>query len=743
MARDTKLSEDLAALAAAERQQLGQAPGIEQLKALRDGGLPREEADRIRDRLAVDPELAAVFLELQRGSESPVPDGPAGEISDADVDDAWRQLAPRLGQDAPRIADAAYDTGEVVTFPRRGLYGILGLAASVILVVGLIWLFASRDRPALPDGKYYEVGITGIELRDSTLPVPGDAVGISFQIDTAALEAPGRFVVEVLDASGKVVRKERLNFEAGRRIVFGVPLSTLEAGRTYRLIVRAADASAADSPPIDVVFTPEFEPRPRTAGHPSAADPCQSLKEQLAVAKELRKAGERQAAEDAYHRALKEVRTQNCQYQEALLWNGLSTLAILEGRLVDSLRLLDRAGDVLATAGPVAPERAAAFAAKVTNLKATIEFNRAATYARLGWLDEAEKGLQKARSLYRLIGAGPIRHGKLLLQLARVYRLQNEIPEARSAVKDAFELATEDHKLTASLWQESAWLDFEEDRLDAAEHALDEALEALEQADDYAKANVFIDVAELSARQGRWAESLRWTEETLDLIEDADPPDLHLESYARHVRSVVLYKLGDPGGAITVADRGLALLEALRDVWRDQGLQFFALRQKHYRHRLDLAIAARDAKDAWGVFESSRAQTLLDNASERARRSASALAREESGEIVQARRDLLGAVRQLDKLPRDTEPSVREYHEKRFSDLRLSLRRLQDAEREDLGLTPLPSEIGHQEAVALLDPDTLGLVFASGVDRFHALVLAHNVVSKSSLSTPPAAGSRR
>ena len=45
----------------------GNRPSVEQLLALRDGELPEEEAERLRDLIAVDPDVAATYLELKRG----------------------------------------------------------------------------------------------------------------------------------------------------------------------------------------------------------------------------------------------------------------------------------------------------------------------------------------------------------------------------------------------------------------------------------------------------------------------------------------------------------------------------------------------------------------------------------------------------------------------------------------------------------------------------------------------------
>ncbi len=715
MTRDTKLSQDLAALAVDERQRLGEPPSLERLQALRAGELSPEEADRLRDRLAVDPELATAYLELTRASDAGAQstDEPDDQL-EVDVDDAWRKLSPRLDQEPPQMADAAYDDAEsVVSFPRRRWSGLLGLAATLTLAVGLVWLWGDRGAQApIPEG-YYEVAITDL-LRGPSLKLPSEATGIAFQIDASTL-APGRYVVELLDAEDQVVRNEQRTVKAEQELLaFGVPLDSLNPHWTYKLVVRETEASPTDSPRINVTVAPVFETRPKASGQAGASASCEALTALMIEARKLRAVGERQAAEITYERALEKARTQNCRNQEARIWNGLATMATLEGRLFDALDLLDQATSVLDASEPEA-----------SVIRSRIEFNRAATYLRLNWLDEAEQGFKKVEVLYRLLGVRPDLQGRLLLQQARVARLQGEIAEARTRVEEALKLPIEGTKLRASLWQESAWHDFGDDRLEAAERALEKAIEALSDSDTYAKANVFVDMAELKSRQEKWGESLHWVDKTLALTRAADKPDFNLETAARHVRSIALDGLGELDEAKKAADRGLALLEALRDVWRDQGLYFFALRQKHYRHRLDLAVTAEDPDDAWEIFEGYRAQSLLESTNERIHRKKSGenhLPPERTDEIDRVRRDLLDAIRKLERPPSDEDPRFT-YQQARLRKLRLKLRELQDAERRHAGLGPLPSTVDPRQAAGLLDPGTLGIVFASGRDRFHAVIV--------------------
>ena len=731
MARDTQLTDDLAALAEEERRRLGEPPSIERLLALRDGELAEEEAESLRERLAVDPESAAIYLALEGSAETEdSAETIAAEISDADIETAWQELSPRLDdRDAPAVRPMG-EAYEVVPFPDRNWNRVLGVAAALALALGLVWWLAERRSPSLPKGEYHQVSITTEAFRDSSFKVPEGVAGVILQIDAVALDAPGDFVVELLDSSDQVVRRQRTTVEVGQReIELDVARGALEEGRSYRLAVRQAEASPTDIPLIDIVLKPVFEASPKAGGArvPSSRAPisCADFDGLIDAAIELRRAGERQAAEKRYDDLLAKADARGCRIQEARIWNAIATLAILEGRLVDGRDHLKRAKGLLSvsTAGS---EEIAVFEEQASELMATIELSQGVAYSRLGWFDEARQAFHRTRTLYRRVGADSGRQAKLLFELARVYRLQGQAQEAREAIRQAQALGreTEGWKLEAALWQESARLEIDGERLSAAERALEEAVEAVErQGDDHARANVYVDVAELRARQGRWAESLRWLNRTLDLSAAAKTQDLNLEAHARHVQSVALQGLGDLDRAKHTADRGLALLEAVRDAWRDQGLQFFARRREHYRHRIDLAASIGDPEDAWKVFEAGRAQSLLESSGVRERRPESDLSSKAPDDMAQARLDVLAAVRQLDNWEPAAGKKARELHQARLQERRLALRALQDAEHRAMGLPPAPSEIDPDEARRWLDSDTLGLVFAAGVDRFHLLIL--------------------
>lgn len=233
MARDSTFAEDLDALAEDERSRLGEPPTAEELIAYRDGKLTEEGAERVRDRLAVDPELASIYLDLQSDPPALAADAPAG----ADVDEAWRTLSARLGRPT------------VVPFHRRPAGRVLlALAAAAVGVLGLLLI------PKEPAGDYFVVEATGAAYRGGTLTVPWSAAGLEFHVDASALT--GKVVVELRDALGGLIRKQ--TFPSGR-IVFRVPASKLEEDRTYLLTVRPSGAPEGAPAAIEEIFTLAFE----------------------------------------------------------------------------------------------------------------------------------------------------------------------------------------------------------------------------------------------------------------------------------------------------------------------------------------------------------------------------------------------------------------------------------------------------------------------------------------------------
>ena len=722
MARDTKLSDDLAALAEEERQRLGERPGVEQLVALRKGELTEERAERIRDRLAVDPELASIYLDLKRGADrgSSSVDAAERNDSEAEVDAAWRKLLPRLVRVGRAADDPAYEAGEVVPFPRKSWARVAGLAASMIVAAGLLWLLATRQGPSSQIEDGYHV-VTDEQYRDARVPVPAGAAGLALDIDVSDL-APGPVWLELLDASNEVVWSEPTVIEPGqRRVIFGVASSHLVGGKTYQVVVRSSEAS----PGIQVmVFRPVFgqensggRSRSGDRGSLKAAGACVDLDAGLSRAIELRFAGQRRSAKEIYQEVLATARDRGCRLQEARAANGLGVVATQEWQLYESLAHFDAAAAALAASGA-----AEAPGVDSIELQRTLEFNRGVSYFRLGWLVDARDAFDRARTLDRRLGLGGQSQANLLLQTARILRLQGEPREAGDALGEALGLLeSEAPPLRASLWQEQARLDLEAERFETARESLDRAIEALaEFADPSAKANVFADVAELAARRGRWVDSLEWVDKALSLA-PVETPDFNLETHARYVQSVALHGLGDLAGAKRAADGGLALLESLRGVWRDQGLQFFALRQKHYRHRLELAEVAEEPEAAWKVFEAYRARGLLESTGIKSRPPAAEPPH--AHEIERQRRELLEAVRQLDRLDPAAQEEMRARHQIVFRTRRRQHRELQAQLLLSAGLRPPPAVVDSPAAVAMLDDQTLALVFLGGSRRSHVLAL--------------------
>ncbi len=741
MTRETKLSDDLAALAAAQRSRLGELPTAEELIAYRDGELPEEHAEHLRDRLAVDSDLATLYFDLKRypDLDGPVAGGAGEALPEADVDDAWRSLASRLEGEEARVEEP-----EDNVVPWRGeparptAWGrpLLALAAVLVLSLGLSWLLSQRDRlQPSPHGNYHLVRVSRETLRDSRLEVPRDVDGLEFQIDTSGFGGVEQLEAEVLDALDEVVERGSFDVQPGEPVVFRVALDRFEEGRTYRLVVRQAGALPVE-PVLRMIFslvlgspsepsTPE-PPRESTDVPVVVPGACGDLDAEVDRAVELRRDGARAEAEAIYNKVLAKASARSCTFQAARARNGRAGLAILESQPVDALRELERAAAAVSESAPYPSEDPADFIRRVELLTAALEHHRGGAFLRLGWLNEARDALRRADALYRRNGSKPETVARTLLQSARVSRLQGGAEEARSALREALDLFgdTAEGGTRAAIWQELTRLELDAERFDAAERALGEAVKSLAGSEDsIARANVTADRGELALRRERWSEGLRWADEALALGKAAGTPDLNLEAHARYLRSVALSRLGDLAGARRAAERGLALLEALRDAWQDLGLSFFASRQVYTRHHLDLTMAADDLQDAWSVFEGYRARGLLESSSSRARQSESAEGPVDLSELRQRRRELLDAVWALDTWDPETGEAALIQREARFRDRRLALRELQAEQRRAAGRDPLPAMIDPVAAAGMLGSETLALVFAGGVEKIHVLAL--------------------
>lgn len=444
------------------------------------------------------------------------------------------------------------------------------------------------------------------------------------------------------------------------------------------------------------------------------AEFCDDLDTEITHAATLRKHGDHRQAEVLYLKLLESIVARDCHLREARIWNGLGVIAIAEERPTDALRLFEHGKEML---GSATAEERAALRAKMDSLATTYEYNLAVVYLRLGWLNESRDSLRRVETFYRRHGATtPRKWASYFLQSSRVDRLQGHAGSARAGVREGLRwLGDPEPKVRAALWQERAWIEIDEGRLDAAEMALATALEASKDLGEKDRANVIADLAEVDMRRGRWAECRKEADDALELLRIAGAPDLNLEPHALFLKSVALWNLEDTEGARRASDRGLALMDSLRENLRDLTPEFFALRQRFYRHRLRLAVASEDPGSAWRVFESYRAQGLLNG-------SADKVAPEKGKKLEELRQKILESNWKLDTLD-SSNPHALAGQKAR---LRLNAVTLRVAQaRKVLAATRSspPVEISPEKAIEMIDAGTLSLVFASGVEKTHVLTL--------------------
>lgn len=408
------------------------------------------------------------------------------------------------------------------------------------------------------------------------------------------------------------------------------------------------------------------------------------------------------------------ARAQGCPIQEARIYNGRGHFVRLAGHLPESLRLFDQGLKVLAaTSGLGRDEQKTA-----GQVRASIDQNFGATFVRLGMLDVALDRLQRALVLREVYDGSPDQWANLGLQLARVHRLQGRPEEASEAVREGLRPGLA--KATRSaLWQEQARLDADAERWLKAESALDEALAALSEEDLRSRANIMTDQAELLLLQRHWSAALERVNEALRLAAAWLADDPNLEGHASFVRSVALLRLGRLNEAIQASDRGLSRLASVRDSWSVLSLQYSALRQRFFHHRLDLAAAADDARGAWDVIEGNHARLLTAGLGAPAADPAAEGAL--IAEIARLRSELLESLEKLDLVEPGAEELVRARREAVFRDRRASKLHLQQriarAERRHVSLTT-PAQ-----ASALLGAETLILIYAAGSEQLYLLAL--------------------
>lgn len=441
-------------------------------------------------------------------------------------------------------------------------------------------------------------------------------------------------------------------------------------------------------------------------------DPCAALAAELEGASELRLANRRAEARSLYRQARARADPKECPLQTARLHNGLAALDVAEGRLLGALDEVQSASELLQALDGTRTD-------EIRQIEASIAHNRAAAYLRLGRLGDAEDILRGVLFLDRH-GSSFQATASTRLQLARVHRLSGDPSKARGMLEESLvNIEKIAPKTQAALWQEHARLDLDERDFKAAREHLGRALTALESTSAVlARANLTADLAEIAVLERRWPEGLERVDEALDLARRTREPDLNLAAHARYLRSRALAGLGRLEEAIKDAEEGLEILEAIRDPWRDLGLDFFAPRQKYYRHRLDLAVASGDRESALAIFERYRARGLYGSLSRRIDRPA--LEPEAEEELLEKRRLFDAALQALDALPGRAGEASREKAEAVFRRRSRELRSLQ-REHTPAGVTIEPLEA--TAAVDLLDDDTLGLILARGLESWYLLVV--------------------
>ena len=182
---------------------------VESLDEYLDGALPPEDAGRLRERLAREPELAAALAELEAERAARAAVWAALEPSDAHA----RRFADRVTTAARRQA----------VWGRVGRYARFGSAAAACLLVGYLFGWANHDSApgARPPGTVPGTGV-------NTVGSGGDRVGNS----------AGRYRVPVgYDEQGRPIMQAFDNLEDARR--FAEELRRLrDAGERDSVIIR-------------------------------------------------------------------------------------------------------------------------------------------------------------------------------------------------------------------------------------------------------------------------------------------------------------------------------------------------------------------------------------------------------------------------------------------------------------------------------------------------------------------------
>lgn len=222
------------------RRELRDHPTPEQLAAYRAGELSGEEAERIKDHLALCPECAQLLLDLVAFEEHEPAEEPAG-LANGNVEAAWQRLRPKLEEDQPaappvaaperfRQTEKPDPTYTAVNWQRR-LRSAYALAAALFFgVVGLtVWgvsqkrLAEQRTAPRLGDMLYFEE-TRGPAERERIL----GSQSVNIVLPTSATYQD--YEVEIVDAEGRPVWHERRQVGEDDSLFLGLTGTSLPPG---------------------------------------------------------------------------------------------------------------------------------------------------------------------------------------------------------------------------------------------------------------------------------------------------------------------------------------------------------------------------------------------------------------------------------------------------------------------------------------------------------------------------------
>ncbi len=460
-----------------------------------------------------------------------------------------------------------------------------------------------------------------------------------------------------------------------------------------------------------------------------ATNRCDDLGPTITQAAEDLEAGHKTAGVAALHEVLETAQTRGCLIQEARTRSILGWHYTRVGRLARSLPHLDL--------GLQAIHKFTAHgkgeATSKGNQEAKLQHNFGAALVRLGRPDLAIDRLHRAQLLYGQFGSSPEDIVGMLLQFARAYRLLGESADAEASIDEALLIAPNDTD-RATLKMEQVRLLMDTGQLDEAAALLDDALKSANKTGNVRlRANLFADRAELEIRRNNWSRALGEANLGLELAAANELSDPNMKAHAYYAKSVALFALGHFADARVAADAGLSVLEDPRDPWSALELHYIDLRQDYYQHRLDIAAASNDAKDAWATLQRIQARTLATELGKPTMGLTNTRGPSKE-ELIAHGKELIDAVLQLDLVEPGAEQAVKTH---RHAVLRTRLlKKLQIEQLATAGVDTQQSPMTLAEAQALLDNKTLALLFAAGNQALHLVTLDDR--GQLELSTLPA-----